>query len=352
MQPMATSPRWKRLALALSLLLSSAASISAMSAPQEYRIYVTNEASGDLTVIDGTTNRVVATWPLGKRPRGIVAAPDGRTLYVALSGSPLAGPGVDESQLPPADKTADGIGVVQVDTGHVARVLSGVSDPEQLAISGDASTLFVASEDTGQAIETRAGDGKVLARMPVGAQPEGIAVSARAGLIAVTSEADNIVTLLDIHDGHLLKTIHVGERPRDAEFSPDGAKLFVSGENDASVTAIDTATRLPISTVHLSADARPKGIAVAPDGKRIYVSTGRGGEVVALATADMQVLSRVHVGQRPWGIALSADGRRLYTANGPSNDVTVVDTEHMVVLATIAAGMRPWGVAVSPVPAP
>src|SRR5439155_6766410 len=59
------------------------------------RVYVTNEASGDLSVIDAATQAVIATAPLGKRPRGIKPSPDGKSLYVALSGSPNAGPGVD-----------------------------------------------------------------------------------------------------------------------------------------------------------------------------------------------------------------------------------------------------------------
>jgi YVTN family beta-propeller protein len=61
-----------------------------------YRVYVTNEASGDLSVIS-SKNEVIATVKLGKRPRGIHASPDGKTIYVALSGSPMAPPGVDES---------------------------------------------------------------------------------------------------------------------------------------------------------------------------------------------------------------------------------------------------------------
>jgi len=79
-----------------------------------YRIYVTNETSGDLTVIDSAGFEVIGTYPLGKRPRGIHASPDGRTIYVALSGSPSAPPGVDESALPPPDHTADGIGVYDI----------------------------------------------------------------------------------------------------------------------------------------------------------------------------------------------------------------------------------------------
>ena len=77
-------------------------------------VYVTNETSGDLTIIDATKNTALATIPLGKRPRGIAVSPDRRFLYVALSGSPVAGPGVDESKLPPPDRSADGIGVVDI----------------------------------------------------------------------------------------------------------------------------------------------------------------------------------------------------------------------------------------------
>src|SRR5206468_8271456 len=80
------------------------------------RVFVTIEASGDLTVIDAATQTVVATAPLGKRPRGIKVSPDRKSLYVALSGSPNAGPGVDPKTLPPPDRSADGIGEVDADT--------------------------------------------------------------------------------------------------------------------------------------------------------------------------------------------------------------------------------------------
>lgn len=88
-----------------------------------YRIYVTNEASGDLSIIDSATMAVVSTVPLGKRPRGIHASPDGETIYVAWSGSPPAPPGVDESTLPPPDRSADGIGVVDVSEGKLVKVV-------------------------------------------------------------------------------------------------------------------------------------------------------------------------------------------------------------------------------------
>jgi len=59
-------------------------------------------------VIDANAGKVVTRIPVGKRPRGLKVSADGKLLYVALSGTPRGGPGVDEANLPPADRAADG----------------------------------------------------------------------------------------------------------------------------------------------------------------------------------------------------------------------------------------------------
>ena len=98
---------------------------SSSAASAAWAFYVTNEGSGDLSIIDGATYEVTATVPLGKRPRGIQPAPDHQHIYIALSGSPAAPPGTDESALPPPDRAADGIGVFDSATRTLSRVLRG-----------------------------------------------------------------------------------------------------------------------------------------------------------------------------------------------------------------------------------
>ena len=43
-------------------------------------VYVSNEKGNSITVIDAATLKVVATWPIGRRPRGSVLSRDGKFL--------------------------------------------------------------------------------------------------------------------------------------------------------------------------------------------------------------------------------------------------------------------------------
>jgi len=342
--------------LSVSLLLAlGAASVSSAQAAQPaaaYRVLVTNERGGTLSVIDGASRAVISTLPLGKRPRGMKPSPDGKLLYVALSGSPIAGPGVDESKLPPADKGADGIGIVDLATLKLVKVLRGVSDPEQLAVSADGKRLFVASEDTGQAIVLDAVDGKVLAKLAVGGEPEGVTLSPDGRHVYVSSEEDHHVAVIEVASNRIVATLEVGQRPRFTEFSDDGAQAFVSGENDGTITVIDARALKVLRTIKLQgALTRPVGMVVSHDGKRLYTVTGRGKNLLELDIASGRVLRTVDVGPRPWGVALSPKGEVLYTANGNSNDVSVVDAATFKVLSRIPVGDSPWGAIVVGQPA-
>jgi YVTN family beta-propeller protein len=317
--------------------------------PSGSRLYVTNEMSGDLSIIDVDGRRTIGRIALGKRPRGIVASPDGRLLYIALSGSPVGGPGVDESTLPPADKAADGIAVFDIAAGRVLRVIRGVSDPETVAVSRDGRRLYVASEDTGRLIVLDAEGGGIRAAIPVGGEPEGVAVSPDGALIYATSEADHSVAVIEAGSLRVRARVPVGERPRNAVFTAGSDRAFVPGESDGTITSIDVPADRPAGTARLAGEnIRPMGVALSRDGRSLFVTTGRGRQLLRLDPATLRETGRVEVGDRPWGLALSPDGRFVFTANGPSNDVAMVDANTLRIAARFAGGQRPWGVAFLP----
>src|SRR5689334_23272152 len=202
--------RRQKTLVCLTVLIAALSTACSQAPKSPYLVYVTNEASGDMTVIDPAQPQTVATIPLGKRPRGIHAG--NGLIFVALSGSPAAPPGVDESTLPPPDKSADGIAVFDPAQQKILRKLPGGSDPEQFALSGDGKFMYVANEDAGGVSIVEVAGGKVLATLPTGEEPEGVTLTPDGKFVYVTSEDEGTVAVIDLAATKVLKTIKVGRR--------------------------------------------------------------------------------------------------------------------------------------------
>ncbi len=247
---------------------------------QNYSVFVSNERSGDVSVIAGATDVVVATFKVGKRPRGIHATPDGQRLFVTLSGSPRMAPGVDENRAP-ADKSADGLGVIDpvahklIDRWHVG------SDPEQFAISKDGRFAIIANEDDASASIVDLGSGQSRGKIKVSEEPEGVGVNPRNGEVYVTCEEKGEMFVIDPDQQRVIAKIETGGRPRSVAFLPDGSRAYVACENGGYVAVIDARSHKLLSKFQLPTGSLPMGTAVSHDGKELYVSTGRGNAVAS-----------------------------------------------------------------------
>jgi PQQ-dependent catabolism-associated beta-propeller protein len=349
----ATRPVARAMAMAGLLLSWPATSHAAepVQAKSETRVYVTNERSGDVSVIDAATNEVAATIPVGKRPRGIRLSPVGRTVYVALSGSPISPPGQEQTDVP-ADKSADGIGVIDVATGRLTGKLPSGSDPEQFSLDRDGKRLYVSNEDANTATVVDVARAELLKTIPVGVEPEGVVTSPDGRLVYVTSETTNAIHVIGTADDAVVATFPTAQRPRSVAFTPDGAKAYVTCETAGVVDVVDVATSRVVKQIKPAAEhgpsIRPMGAVVAPDGRRAYVTSGRGKSVLVIDVSRDEIEAVIaDVGDRPWGIGITPDGKTLYTANGPSNDVSVIDTATLAVTARIQVGTSPWGIAIA-----
>src|SRR5438067_12858515 len=116
-----------------------AASLGLMSAlgasSREPLLYVTNEIPNTISVVSPRTNSVVATIPVGKRPRGMALSPDRRTVYVAL--------GQD-----------DALGVLDVATSRMTKTIPANRNAEQAVLSHDGEVAYVSNEGTAHASVT------------------------------------------------------------------------------------------------------------------------------------------------------------------------------------------------------
>lgn len=318
------------------------------------RIYVSNETEGQVVVIDAGSGTVVERIAVGKRPRGLKLSRDGTQLYVALSGSPIAPPGVDESTLPPPDRSADGIGVVDLATRKLIRTYFSGQDPESFDLSADGTRLFVSNEETAEMSVLDLQKGEVVARVKVGEEPEGVTTSPDGRTVWVTCEEDHEIVGVDTTTLEVIGRVATAKRPRTIVFTRDGRTMYVTGEFGFAVSVVDVASQKVVKTIDMPAGegglpARPMGAVLTSDGRTVYVSNGRGRSVAAIDVAT-QALTRTfaEVGERPWGIALSPDASTIYTANGPGANVSVIDVASGTLSKQIATGGSPWGLIVVP----
>jgi YVTN family beta-propeller protein len=316
--------------------------------PPGERVFVSNEIAGTVSVIDAENDRVVGAIHVGKRPRGLRLSPDGKLLYVALSGSPRGGPGVDESKLPPPDRAADGIGVVDVESLRLLRTLKSGPDPECFDISPDGQRILVSNEDSARVSLIDLSGTNTAASFPVGGEPEGVAIRPDGKIGYVTSEAMHRVDVIDLESHQVVASIPSARRPRTVLFTRDGSRAFVTGELGKAVDVMDGITHQSIGQIAVGGPepALPMGLALAPDERSLYVTTGRGGAVAVIDVALRSVRRIIEgVGARPWGIGVTRDGKKIYTANGSSNDVSVIDMESGTIVRRLNTGASPWGIA-------
>src|SRR5438552_14828889 len=110
------------------LLLVSALALGPARADAELRVFVTNEKSDYVTVMDAATRAVVRTIPVGKRPRGVAVSPDGRRVYVTNSNS-------------------DSLSVIDAKTLEVLSTVPAGIDPEGLTVNRAGTALYVVNEN-------------------------------------------------------------------------------------------------------------------------------------------------------------------------------------------------------------
>ena len=317
------------------------AAAHATASPREL-VWVSNERGGTLSAIDANTNRVIATLPIGGRPRGVAVSEDGRSVMVAIS----------QRRDHPDPSLREGVVRVDAETLSLRGLAAVGADPETFAVGARPARLYVANEDAGTATITDLDSGAVTATLLVGVEPEGVAISPDERWVYVTAETSNTVSVIDTRAGAVVGNFLVETRPRAAAFSGDGRLALVTAEVGRAVSVVDVARHAVIGTFRFpDLTERPVGVVFSPDARRAYVATGHANRMAVLDLSDPRtprLVREVAVGDRPWGIARSADGRRVYTANGGSNDVSVIDTATLAVVATVPVGDGPWGVAVGP----
>lgn len=154
-----------------SMKLSGTLDLGADSMPQDIRLgpdgrtfYVAGFHDGGLIPIEGTTLRRGALIPTGAGTHGIYPSRDGKTLYVS-------------------NRQAGSVSVVNPATAAVVAnwKIPGGGSPDMGGVSADGRQFWLSGRNDDEVYCFSTADGRLLARVHVGANPHGLAIFPQPG---------------------------------------------------------------------------------------------------------------------------------------------------------------------------
>jgi len=296
-------------------------------------VWVTNQRSNSISVMDSATNAVIANVPAGQNPQWLAAGPAGTRVYVSTH----------------AESNDGLVTVIDTSTYKIVANIPVGKNPTGLVVNPGGTRLYVlnSGDNTMSIIDT--GTNAIVGQpVPVGAGPYDVVVSPDGKQLYVSAESAGAIQVLDAANGRQIgPLIRTGNAPAGLALNPAGTRLYFANFVRSTVAVIDLQAGRILTMIPAGAGA----IAVTrdPTGKNLYVADfggGQGNSVSVIDTARNTVRSRIIVGTSPHALAMNSAGTALYVTNQRSDNVSVVDPSTNAVVATTPVDASPVGVAV------
>lgn len=271
--------------------------------PDGSKVYVADDTSNLITVVNGTTNQLLAPidFGSGRYPLALTVAPDGKQLYV--TGALLT------------TKTGQWNAVVTRVSTTTGKILGTVklaaASPnwfEDISVTPDGKKIYAIGQpldgSTASAVYTftsTSTSAKVVAGL--GPNPVGIAFSPDSTR-AYIADRTGTVRILDTKTNLVTASITTGGTPSDVAVNKDGTLLMVVDSTATTIKVYDirTSAYAQVTTVPTNAatgDDWAPVLALSPDGMQLYFTSDGALQVVSLVPANTKPVAGRAVSSPP-----------------------------------------------------
>ncbi|QSO54259.1 putative Ig domain-containing protein [Alicyclobacillus curvatus] len=267
---------------------------------------------------------VTSTIPVGTQPYGVAYDATNGDVYVANEGSGT-------------------VSVINGSTNTVKSTItvgSGAADVAYDAANGD---VYVANSTSGTVSVINGSTNTVTSTIPVGTQPYGVAYDAGNGDVYITNSNSNTVSVIDGSTNTVKSTIPVGTRPYGVAYDTANGDVYVVNSTSGTVSVIDGSTNTVTSTITVGSGATD--VAYDAGNGDVYVANSNSGTVSVISGSTNTVTNTITVGSGLFGVAYDAANGDVYVANASLGTVSVIDGSTNTVTSTITVGSFPIDVA-------
>lgn len=112
--------------------------------------------------------------------------------------------------------------------------------------------------------------------------------------------------------------------PHGIALTPDGTKLYVANLSEDRISIVDATTDEFVEDIVLSQGTEPMQTTISPDGNYLYVSARGTSKMLVIDTATRSVIDEVGVSPGPMHISVTSDGNKIYVPSMMGNVVNVI----------------------------
>jgi YVTN family beta-propeller protein len=310
------------------------------------RVYMSDQTSNTVSVVDPSTDRLLGVIRLGDplpgslNPRykaqllvhGMGFSPDHRTLVVVSTAS-------------------NSVAFIDTQTNAVKPVDYVGRAPHEAMYTPDGSEVWVTirGEDYVQVIDARSLRLTDRIRVPNGPGMTIFSPDGRYGYVCSSFSPETDV--IDTKSHHVVARVAQASPfcPNIAA-TPDGRQVWLTLKDVGKTQVVNA--RPPFNTL-ATLDTGPitnhVNFARTANGQFAYVTIGGLNAVKVYTTTDQPALvATIPVGDLPHGIWPSGDGTRIYAGLENGTALAVIDTLHNVLVATIPTGQSPQAIVFVP----
>jgi YVTN family beta-propeller protein len=289
------------------------------------RVYVPNSNAGTVDVIDPLTFRVIGHFNVGQIPHHIAPAWDMRELYVGNEGSSSltvidihTGKPVRTISIPfPYNLyfTPDGTKAIDVverlmriefRDPHTWKLIKAVPIPwpgaDHLDFSADGSYLLISTEYSGIVAKVDTVQMKLVGYVNVGGLPIDVKLSPDGSVFYITNQGSDGVSIVDPIAMRVVGFLHTGRGAHGLQVSRDARYLYVSNRLEGSISVIDFATRSVVTKWRIPGGGSPDMLQLNPAGTQLWASGRYNAVVYVISTVTGQLLARIPVGSQDHGL--------------------------------------------------
>lgn len=230
--------------------------------------------------------------------------------------------------------------------------------PHGLAVSADGSTVYLASDKTGNFQVVDARTGRITGQIPIGNDPNQMTLTRDGRFAYVPLRGDSKIAVVQLDPLKLVKLLPSPAGPHDAYTSADGSRIYVGAQFGTGIVVIDPAAQTVLHVIPTTAGVRP--LEPSEDGRTIYAALSNLLGFVVVDPVARRVTRRIELGTLPEGmpqpyrdtwthaLQMANGGRELWLCDDINDLIRVIRLSDMKEVAQIRTGHFPHWFAMRP----